>query len=171
MLSSPGRTSIDIDKLAVLQCLRTRMAETLARLTAAQASAQSGAVHKENKQEHAKDMRSTEASYLSRGLAERAEALADAVAVLNVFTPRSRTTGQAAQLGDLVGLVDEEGEETIYFLAPVGGGEKLVLASAAVLVVTPRSPLGQALLGSRPGDEVSVERPAGRRELAIAWVA
>ncbi len=159
-----------IDKTRVLLALRQRLAETLDRLTAAQASAQSGATHSENRQEHAKDMRSTEASYLSRGLADRAETLASDVATLHAFALQVRGDVDVVQIGDLVGLVDEAGAETIYFLAPVGGGEKLDVAGARILVVTPRSPLGEALVGSQLGDVVTITRPAGRVELEIDWI-
>lgn len=162
--------SAAIDKASVLLALRQRLAESLERLTAAQASAQSGATHSENRQEHAKDMRSTEASYLSRGLADRAETLANDVATLQAFTPRLRGDEDVVQIGDLVGLVDEGGTQTIYFLAPVGGGEKLDVAGERILVVTPRSPLGEALVGSQLGDVVTIARPAGRVELEVDWV-
>jgi transcription elongation GreA/GreB family factor len=158
------------DKLDVLRALRARLAEALARLSAAQAAAQEGAVHAEAKQEHAKDMRSTEAGYLSRGLADRVETVAEAVRVLQVFAPRPRSADGAIGLGALIGVADAEGEETIYFLAPVGGGEKLAVGGRSVLVVTPRAPLGGTLLDRYPGDEITLDLPGGKRALEIVWV-
>jgi transcription elongation GreA/GreB family factor len=159
-----------IDKSEILRALRARLGEAYARLAAAQAAAQAGAVHAEAKQEHAKDMRSTEASYLSRGLAERVETLADAVRVLDVFAPRPRGADAPIGLGDLVVLADEDGTETAYFLAPVGGGEKLEVGGRVVLVLTPRAPLGEALLERLCGDEVALDLPGGRRTLEIVRV-
>ena len=155
----------------VLRALRTRLTETLARLAAAQAAAQAGAVHVEAKQEHAKDMRSTEAGYLSRGLAGRVEDLADDLRRLEGFAPRARSGADAAiALGDLAGVVDADGVETIYFIAPVGGGEKVVLQSGPVSVVTPGSPLGEALMEHHAGDEINLELRGGKRSLEIVWV-
>jgi transcription elongation GreA/GreB family factor len=159
-----------LDKHLVLRCLRARLAEVLARLTAAQTAAQSGAVHAEAKQEHPKDTRSTEAGYLSRGLAERVETMQDAVTILEVFRLTERAADAPIRLGDLVALVDGAGREVIHFLAPVGGGEKLVVSGREILVLTPRSPLGAALIGKEPGDEVHLDLPAGKRALEIRWV-
>lgn len=158
------------DRQAVLAALRSRLGETLARLAAAQASAQAGAVHAEAKQEHAKDMRSTEASYLSRGLAERVETLADALQLLAAFAPAPRAADAPVGLGDLVVVADDTGDEAVYFLAPVGGGEKLDVEGRTVLVLTPRAPLGAALLERLPGDEVALDLPGGRRTLEIVRV-
>jgi transcription elongation GreA/GreB family factor len=159
-----------ISRTDVLRALRARLGETLSRLAASQAAAQAGAVHAEAKQEHAKDMRSTEASYLSRGLAERVETIADAVQLLEVFVPRPREADAPIGLGDLVWLAGEDGEETVYFLAPVGGGEKLDIGGRTVLVLTPRAPLGAALHERLPGDEITLDLPGGRRTLEIVRV-
>lgn len=154
----------------MLRALRARLGESLSRLAASQAAAQAGAVHAEAKQEHAKDMRSTEASYLSRGLADRVETLADAIQLLEVFLPRLREADAPIGLGDLVWLAAENGDEALYFLAPVGGGEKLDVAGQTVLVLTPRAPLGAALLERQPGDEITLDLPGGRRTLEIVRV-
>ncbi len=159
-----------IDKTKVLQCLRERLTQTLERLTAAQTAAQSGAVHSEAKQEHPKDTRSIEAGYLSRGLAERVETIREAVNILNVFRLRSRQADDPIGLGDLVALVDEEGQEAIHFMAPVGGGEKLAIGGCEVLVLTARAPLGAALIGTRCGEEITLTLPGGKRCLEIGWV-
>ncbi len=159
------------DKIEVLRNLRERLAATLDRLTAAQMAAQSGAVHSEAKQEHAKDTRSIEAGYLSRGLAERVETMQEAVTILNVFRLRERRAQDPIGLGDLIALVDEDGAETIHFLAPVGGGEKLEVGGREVLVLTARSPLGAALIDKQPGDEVVIDVRGGKRCLEIRWVS
>jgi len=161
---------VTIDKSDVLHRLRQRLAATLDRLTAAQQTVQSGAVHAEAKQEHAKDTRSTEAGYLSRGLAERVETTQQAVNILSVFRLPPRAPDDPIGLGDLVALTDEDGRATVYFLAPVGGGEKLDVGGSEVLVLTARSPLGAALVGKPPGDEIALDLPGGRRCLEITWV-
>jgi transcription elongation GreA/GreB family factor len=159
-----------IDKRAVLALLRERLAERLAGLTSAQKSSQAGAVHPEGKQEHAKDMRSTEASYLARGLADRVETLRAAVATLATLELRDLGPGDVVRSGALVGLRDEDGRELLYFLAPAGGGERLEVGGASILVVTPQSPLGASLLGARVDDELEVELPGGRRHASVDWL-
>ena len=57
--------------------------------------------------------------------------------------------------------------EQHFLVAPQGGG---ITLSGGVQVVTPRSPLGRALLKARAGDTVEVQRPGGVRELALRTV-
>lgn len=153
---------VAIDKAAVLAALRERLAGQLARLTEAQKSAQAGATHPDNKQEHAKDMRSTEASYLARGLAERVETLRDGLRALDLLPARDFDGDDVAAPGAVVTVEDDDGEETSYLLAPAGGGEELEVDGARILVLTPRSPVGAALAGRSVGDAVDADLPSGR---------
>jgi transcription elongation GreA/GreB family factor len=139
--------------------------DTLAR---AQEAAIEGATHEEAKPENDKDTRALEASYLARGQALRLEELRAGLAEVEAMPVRAVAPGGPAALGALV--TAEEGEGTATFLvAPHGGGAKL--AGGRVQVVTPRSPLGRALLGKREGDDCEVAIEGRRRELAIVGVA
>jgi transcription elongation GreA/GreB family factor len=53
----------------------------------------------------------------------------------------------------------------VMFLAPHGGGTRL--AEGHVQVVTPKSPLGRAILGKRAGDGCEVVLAGKPRELSI----
>jgi len=61
----------------------------------------------------------------------------------------------AVEIGTLVTVIDEDEDEMEYLVAPK---ENRV---PGMLLASPESPLGSALLGARPGDEVSYEAPAG----------
>lgn len=63
-------------------------------------------------------------------------------------------TGQV-EVGSVVTVVDGDGDEVEYLVAPQ---ENKV---TGLLPVSPISPLGSALLGSAVGDEVAYEAPAG----------
>lgn len=134
-------------------------AELLAQLTAAAAAAVAahqatvaGATHEEAKSEGDKDTRATEQQYLARGQAQRVVELEAAVVEVTRWNPRSFAAGDPVALGALV-TIDEDGDEKQLLIAPAGGGNTL---AGGVQVVTPRSPLGQALLGKRAGDEVEL---------------
>jgi len=150
------------DKSAVLAALRERLETQLADLTAAQKSAQAGAFHPENKQEHSKDTRAIEASYLARGLAERVETLRDGIAALALLRLRAFGEDDPIAAGALVTLVAAGGTRSLYFLAPAGGGEQLTVGGCNVQVLTPRSPLGAAVAGRHAGDGIEVELPSGK---------
>lgn len=160
-----------IDKQEVLDALRRRLADVLDGLVEAQKTVQDGAVHPEARQEHPKDTRATEASYLARGLAERVEKSRDGVTAASAMRLRRFGADDPLAVGALIGLLDEEDHESVVFLAPAGGGEKLEVGGATVLVLTPASPLGAALAGRLVGDEIEVELPVGKRIASIDWAA
>ncbi len=58
-------------------------------------------------------------------------------------------------VGSIVTVVDEDGDEMEFFVAPA---ENKV---AGMLLASPDSPLGSALLGASEGDSVSFEVPGG----------
>lgn len=68
------------------------------------------------------------------------------------------------EIGSVVTVVDSDGDELDYFVAPQ---ENKV---AGLLLASPSSPLGAALLGRAVGDEVSYEAPAGNMTVMIEAV-
>jgi transcription elongation GreA/GreB family factor len=159
-----------VDKARVLAALRERVAAQLAALTSSQKTAQAGATHAEAKQEHPKDTRAIESQYLARGRAARVENLQDVRAVLHALAPVAFDDDDPIALTALVGVETDEGDESLYFVVPAGGGETLVVDDTTILAVTPASPLGHALIGRHVDDEVSVELPGGLRRLTVVSV-
>ncbi len=139
----------------------------LAALTSAHRAAREGATHEEAKPEHDKDTRAIEQSYLARGQAARIEELQDSVAAVAALPLRSFGPEDAIGLGALIALEEDTGGELHLWLAPGGGGTRL---KGGAQVTTPKSPLGQALLGKVAGDEVEVPAAGQRRRLTILGV-
>lgn len=136
---------------------------------AAQSSAE-GATHAEGRQEGSKDMRSTEVSYLARGQAMRAEALAEERARFERM-PLSALEGDAAiESGALIRLSVDDELERVFFLVPQGGGTKLEVEGVSLTVVAPASPVGRALLGRRVDDEIELVHRGAKREHVIEEV-
>jgi transcription elongation GreA/GreB family factor len=160
-----------IDKNALLETVRARLAGQLERLTSSQKSAQDGATHPDARQEHAKDMRSTESSYLARGLAERVETLRDGLRQLELVRARGFAGDDAAGAGALVRLLDDHDRSSVYFLAPAGAGEEVAVSGMTILVITPRSPLGSQIAGRQCGDRVVVDLPSGTLRAEIDAIA
>ena len=126
-----------------------------------------GATHEDAKPENDKDTRALEQSYLARGQAARIEELRAGIADVTALAVRS-FEGAPAALGALV-TVDQDGGESVLLLAPAAGGARL--AKGTVQVVTPRSPLGRAILGARAGDDVEVTLAGKARTLTVVRVA
>lgn len=68
------------------------------------------------------------------------------------------------EIGTVVTVVDSDGDEMDYFVAPQ---ENKV---AGMLLASPTSPLGGALLGAAVGDEVDYEAPAGTFTVKVTHV-
>jgi transcription elongation GreA/GreB family factor len=162
----PGVT----DKREILKLLLERVAADLQTMSAAQRAVVDGATHEENKPENDKDTRALEQSYLARGQAQRVVELQGALNQLKALELRDFSRGVAVALGALVAVEDER-ETVHYFLAPAGGGLRLALSGREVRVVTPQSPIGQALLGKRAGDALELRTPQGATECSIASVS
>ncbi|NND04519.1 MAG: transcription elongation factor GreA [Acidimicrobiia bacterium] len=59
-------------------------------------------------------------------------------------------------VGSVVTCIDDDGDEMEFFVAPP---ENKV---AGILLASPSSPLGGALMGAKPGDKVSYQAPGGK---------
>ena len=156
-----------IDKAALRAELRAQLQAALERAEGAHAAAIEGATHAEARAENPKDTRGLEQSYLARGQAQRVAELATGLAAVEALALRAFAPGDPVAMSALV-TIDEEGATQRWFIAPAGGGNVL---AGEVAVVTPSSPLGQALLGKRVDDEVEIRLPGRLRTLAITGLA
>ncbi|OFZ85671.1 MAG: hypothetical protein A2603_16765 [Bdellovibrionales bacterium RIFOXYD1_FULL_55_31] len=70
-------------------------------------------------------------------------------------------------------LVEMElnGVRAFYFIAPRGGGLVTSVDGLPVQVITPQSPIGEAVLGRRAGETVRIELRDGVREYRIVGMS
>ena len=158
-----------VDKSALVASLREQIAREIAIMKKAARDAADAATHEEAKPENDKDTRGLEASYLARGQAERVRELERSDNALQFLAIRDPGEGARVALGALV-TIDEAGLPATYFVCPVGGGMRVKTANVDVLVVTPQSPVGQALVGKEVGDVVQVRIRGGTRQLEVVEV-
>lgn len=152
-----------LEKARVRAALVARLEADLAVVSEAQRRTQSGATHEESKPENDKDTRALEQTYLARGQAMRAEALAEEISLL-----RSIDLNQAKAViaGALIALTDDDGTRCLFY-APHGGGNEFEVDGVQVTVVTPVSALGRALLGREVGDEIELRIKGKQRSYEI----
>jgi transcription elongation GreA/GreB family factor len=160
--------SQDHDKTALRDELVRLLAGELATMNRAHKAVTEGATDEQAKPENDKDTRALEQSYLARGQARRVEELAAGLAEVQGMPLRAFDDETPIGLSALVTLEAETGTRMV-FLAPDGGGAKL--ANGAVQVVTPKSPLGRALVGMRAGDACTVTLGAREQEVVVIEVA
>jgi len=140
--------------------LLARIVQTLSRdedvLRRAAQSAYEAATAEENIAENKYDTLSLEASYLATGQARRTAEIRQAVLAYQQLLLRDYDPARGIQISNLVTLEDEAGEQRLLFLGPEAAGLKVGEGDGQVTVITPRSPLGQQLLGKKIDDEVSL---------------
>lgn len=158
----PSKASLKAELVNIL-------AADLASCERAHQSARDAATHEEARPENDKDTRALEQSYLARGEAHRIEELRSGLADVQAMALRAFEEGDHVALGALVRADEEGGESALVWIAPHGGGSRL--ADGKVQVVTPRSPLGRALLGKRVDDDCEVHAAGRTRIVTIVSVS
>lgn len=151
-------------KAEIIAALRRSAGEELAAMERVAAMSRDEASGEESRSENQYDTRATEAAYLARGLAARIVELRRLDAWLATFD--GALVSSAVDIGAVVAL--DEGE--LLFIAPVGGG-KVRLGERLVSVISPASPLGEALIGLEVGDALEIDSPRGTlsREVVGVW--
>jgi transcription elongation GreA/GreB family factor len=109
------------------------------------------ATHESNKAENKYDTRGLEASYLARGQSKQAAELETAIVEFEKIAAQ-KSTNEMIGIGSLVEL-EHGGESSFYFLGPRAGGTEILHDKKEILVITPQSPLGEQLMGKKPGDQ------------------
>ncbi|MBL8685768.1 MAG: hypothetical protein JNK05_41715 [Myxococcales bacterium] len=158
-------------KQALVAAIRAELARELAAIERAAKDAWEGATHEENRPEHNKDMRSTEASYVAIGQSARARELAEDIAKLDAMKLVAWREGAPIDVGALVSIEgqDERGNphSLEVFIVNAGGGATVGEGAARVRAVSPKAPLGEVLMGASEGEEVTL----GPRRYEVVRVA
>lgn len=142
-------------------------------LDVAQRAAQTAyeaATAEENIAENKYDTLGLEASYLATGQARRMEEIRQARLAYQQLTLRDYDPEAGVQLSNLVLLGDEQDRQQRVFLGPEAAGLKIGEGQALITVITPRSPLGQSLMGKLEGDEVVLVLGNGRQVYELVEV-
>ena len=147
-----------MDKTRIQTLIVDRLQADLVIARDALKASHEAATHAESKAENKYDTRGLEAAYLADGQRRRVHEIETALVAYRNLPVRPQE-GEPIRVGALVAL-DQEGMARRIFLGPDAAGLRI----ADVLVITPRSPLGQALLGRCEGDEVEL-LVDGRRQL------
>lgn len=158
-----------IDKSMLLAKLVAELRAELEQALRAQRTTQEGATHEESRPENDKDTRALESTYLARGLSERVVALENGVAAVTALKPRVFTEEDPVALGAVVAVEFEgvQGPAACYYVSAAGAGRKFELQGITIQTLTPKSPLGSALVGRYVDDEVEYRSPQGIRRGCI----
>ena len=143
-----------MNKTAVHLLMLQKLEIDLDVLQRAAQTAYEAATHAENIAENKYDTLGLEASYLATGQARRVEEIRQALKNCRAMPLAPYDAASGIQIGALIQLEAENGSAQWLFLAPDAAGLKLEHGGQTVTVITPRAPLGAALLGKQLDDEV-----------------
>ncbi|MEX0295521.1 GreA/GreB family elongation factor [Pseudomonas putida] len=145
-----------MDKAALLTRIVAALETDMEVLRRAAQTAYETATAEENIAENKYDTLGLEASYLATGQARRTAEIRQALLIYQQLVLRDYDPARGIQIGSLVTLEDEARAQRQVFLGPEAAGLKIGEGNALVTVITPRSPLGQQLIGKKVDDEVSL---------------
>lgn len=147
-----------MDKTQLVDLIIEQLNIMLSHAVAAAEEAHKGATHDQSKAETQYDTLGLEHAYLAEGQGRRIEELKDQISQLGHLVPKSFGEDDPIYLGALVTLanINEPTKTLNVFLTPCAGGLKVNWLGKNVHVVSPNSPITQALLGLFLGDECSL---------------
>lgn len=160
-----------LNKNEVLSAIVAALEADVEALRRAAQIAYEAATAEENKAENKYDTLGLEASYLATGQARRAAEIRQALLTYQQLVLRDYDPAGGIQISSLVTLEDEQGDQRRVFIGPEGAGLKIGHGPQQVTVITPRSPLGQVLIGKRLDDEVSLVVAGVAQVSAVVAVA
>ncbi|MES2526147.1 MAG: GreA/GreB family elongation factor [Bdellovibrionota bacterium] len=153
-------------KKSLLDELLKKNRTELVDLTHAALENKNFATDQEFKAESKYDTRALEASYLASAEAKRVEELKLEIQILEEVDIKVSERSGEISIGALVELL-YSGRKMLYFLIPTAGGTLLKIRDDAVVVVSVFSPIGDAMLGLKKGNQFEVETPKETRSYEI----
>jgi transcription elongation GreA/GreB family factor len=158
-----------MDKGHLIRTILKKLEEELETAIQAARTALEEATNEESKPENEYDTRGLEASYLAGAQAERAAQIEEQILLYKHLHVKDFTEADAIESTALV-EVELNKKRTYVFVMAKGGGMVLNVDGKPVQIVTPASPLGEALIGLKAGDSAIVEVGASTREYEILSV-
>lgn len=153
----------------MLDNIVSQLKEELRLITEAAKNTYDIATHEENKAENQYDTRGLEASYLAGAQAERVTEMKETVGILESLKIKSFEEKDVISVSALVEL-EHSGKNQTVFILPKAGGYKILFNGQNIQVVTPQSPLGEALVGSKVGDVAIIDAGSISKEYEILQI-
>lgn len=158
-----------MNKAKLIDQIIRQLEENLQTNIAAALATYEAATNEESQAENEYDTRGLEASYLAGAQAKRVGEIEEQLHIYRQLKPRTFSKTDAIDATALV-EVEHNGRKSYVFLMPKAGGIALNVDGFAVQVITPLSPLGEALVGLKVGDIAIVETANTSKEYEILGV-
>jgi transcription elongation GreA/GreB family factor len=158
-----------LNKRAIIKKIIARLTDELEIYFRAAKFSRAEATHESSKAESKYDTRGLEASYLARGQSKQAAEIEAAIAEFEKLPVKKFADDEPIGLGALVEL-ETGGENLFYFIGPRAGGTEILHEKKEILVLTPRSPLGEQLMGKKSADKLQLKLGGEMRAAEIVSV-
>jgi transcription elongation GreA/GreB family factor len=131
-------------------------------------TAHMASINEENQPDNKYDTLALEASYVAQGQANRAQEIRRSIETYKHL--EFPAAGGAIQLASLVTLEADNGAVKRVFIGPVEGGLRIATDDDDIMVITPASPLGKALIGKVNYDTVEVKAGEALTEYQVIGI-
>jgi len=148
----------NMDKQQLINHVIAQLKDMLAHAQQAAEEAHKGATHDQSKAETQYDTLGLEHAYLAEGQAKRIKELKAEITHFNQMAVKAFSEDDPIYLGAVVSLIHLQSQKPLtVFLAPCAGGLNIDMGGKTIQLISPNSPLTQALLGLYEGDECKLE--------------
>ena len=158
-----------MDKKKLVELFVSQLENDLQQLEASIKASKEEATHEESKPENEYDTRALEAGYLVKAQSKRVLDARETLSAFKHLNIKNFSKADPIQSTALI-AVDVNGKKTWFFYMSVGGGLSAEWDGKKIQVITPASPLGEALLGLKTGDFATVEQGDDVKEYEILSV-
>lgn len=158
-----------MDKKALVEKIIEKLEDERTALAQAARATYEAATHEESHAEDQYDTRGLEASYLAGAQAKRVAELEQFILMVR-FLDVKNFAGDAPITATALVELDHDGKISWCFLLPSGGGMNVDFNGIPIQIITPKSPMGEALIGRHAGDVALVDTGRETREYEIVSV-
>lgn len=158
-----------MNKKIILDLFKTQLENELQLLEAQIKQTRDEATHEESKPENEYDTRALETGYLVKAQSKRLLDAKETLAVFKHAVVKDYTVNDPIGPTALV-EVNIQNKPTLFLFMPSGGGVTVEYNQRKIQVMTATSPMGEALVGLKQGDFISLEGKNGLQEYEILKV-
>lgn len=157
---------LKFDKGELIRMILETLEADLEKARAFAKESRDAVIDEETKPENEYDTRAIEASYLAGAQAHRVRDLEGQILILKQTHIQNFAPGTPSGPSALL-LIESQGKKQWVFLLPQSGGMTIRAHDQDIHVLTPQSPLGEALVGLRVGDCALIEHKGLEREYEV----
>lgn len=145
-----------MDKKQLVATIQHQLENDVVILKQAALATYEAATHEESKPENEYDTRGLEASYLAGAQAKRIQEINEVLLLLKHLD--IKTFGENDKINSTALVeVEHKGKRSFFFILAKGGGVSVQFEGKTIQIITPNSPLGEAML-----DQKKMESPLWR---------